>query len=453
MTLDNSLANILASCLQAIESGKATVEDCVARYPEVKNLEAQLRSALAMRTKLRLTMVDSRKTALERRLVSAMNEKVRQQRVARRSRVWTRLGVVFAAVALVMVSGGVLLRQSAQFALPGDPLYPYKRGLEGIELAVAGSQEAALLEIANARITEVQRLAARGEYIEQRILDDMVAAVNNAMLIQTDLAVRADLYRRSQDTLLMVANIQQENKPNLDRAAEQIATPLGTPIVAVDVLPSATPTNTPTNTDAPTLTATFTPTFTNTPTETVNAPISTVVLPATTTVPATLPPVTVFTATSTGASAVSGAETVSTSAPISTVLIPSATPTSTETASPTLTETAISTETASPTPTATLTETATEMPTETATGTATETPTETYTPSMTNTFAPCDPVTPTLTPTPEGEQPTITPTETPSPTPCVTHTPQPSPTETPTATETLVDEEVITPTVEETTEE
>ncbi|MBA3309843.1 MAG: hypothetical protein H0U28_07250 [Nocardioidaceae bacterium] len=67
-----------------------------------------------------------------------------------------------AAVGLIISGSGMGVAAASQSALPGDAIYPVKRGIERVELALTGSaadrgQE--LLEQASTRLTEVQGLA------------------------------------------------------------------------------------------------------------------------------------------------------------------------------------------------------------------------------------------------------------------------------------------------------
>jgi hypothetical protein len=121
------------------------------------------------------------------------------------------------------------------------------------------------------------------------------------------------------------------------------------------------------------------------------------------------------------------------------VLPPTATPTPTNTYTPTPTFTPTPTNTSTPTPTFTpipptptytATPTSTFTPTPTNTFTPTPTPTNTFTPTPTDTSTP----TPTFTPIPPTPTYTPTPTNTWTPTPTNTFTPTPTDTSTPTPT-------------------
>jgi hypothetical protein len=91
---------------------------------------------------------------------------------ARRNR---RLGTV--AAALVIVGGSAGMAAAASGALPGDPLYPVKRGIEQVQIAAHvgdASKGSALLDQADTRLGEVQHMLASGE-TDQSLLDATTA--------------------------------------------------------------------------------------------------------------------------------------------------------------------------------------------------------------------------------------------------------------------------------------
>ncbi len=100
-------------------------------------------------------------TAAETELVAApVVRRLEPTRTSRRNR---RIGTV--AASLVIVGGSAGMAAAASGALPGDPLYPIKRGIEqvttGARLSEA-SQGKALLDRAATRLDEVRELQAQG---------------------------------------------------------------------------------------------------------------------------------------------------------------------------------------------------------------------------------------------------------------------------------------------------
>lgn len=86
-----------------------------------------------------------------------------------------RRKLVAVAGSLVLVGGISGVAAASQQALPGDALYPVKRGIEKVELTLAGSQRAEgreLLEQAEDRLTEAHSLAARSSD-DARVREDV----------------------------------------------------------------------------------------------------------------------------------------------------------------------------------------------------------------------------------------------------------------------------------------
>lgn len=460
-------ADILASCLDALESGQATVEDCVARYPDYKGLGDVLRLSLALRAESALKLAETRKVALERRLMRMV---VEQKRHAAPRMRWLRAAFGVAALVAVVFAFSFALARIARSAVPGDMLYGYKRTVERVELALAGAARPELLtQLARQRIEEVKILAAGGQAISPEVLNDLAQSVNAATAEQPDPRVRAALYSDGLDALNLAASRNPGNAPAVevarnslirppDQPTPQVSNPTLTPTATVTHTPSPTFTLTPTATAtqteppsptasqtaaiAPTATPTLPPTFTPMPGETITPlppvlptlppPTQAILLPTLTPtltptvtpiVLPTLPPPTPTPAPPT---------VVPSALPTNTPPLPSSTPTETPSSTPTVPPSETPTETATHTLTPTLTETATETPSETPT----ETPSITPTPSETPTLGPCGPITePPAPPEPPGEgEPTYTPTFTPSPCASLTPTDTPTFTDTPTAT-------------------
>ena len=103
----------------------------------------------------------------ERLMAAASTEMVPAAPVVRRapaaSRRNRRIGTV--AAALVIVGGSAGMAAAASGALPGEPLYPVKRGIEQVTIAAHlgdASKGSALLGQADTRLGEVQRMLASG---------------------------------------------------------------------------------------------------------------------------------------------------------------------------------------------------------------------------------------------------------------------------------------------------
>ncbi len=131
--MTDQLYEALAESLDAIEAG-ADVETCLARYP---HLAHELRPLLVTAAQARAAAVtdappDVMRRARARVLDAAaeMRERAAAPPIARLR--WparlTRLVFTVLAVLTFMVTGGAGLVSAASGALPGDRLYPVKRG-------------------------------------------------------------------------------------------------------------------------------------------------------------------------------------------------------------------------------------------------------------------------------------------------------------------------------------
>lgn len=87
--------------------------------------------------------------------------------------------LVVLASSLVLVGGMSGAAAASQQALPGDTLYPIKRGIEQVQLGLAGGAQAQgqeLLEQAETRLAEVERLAA-GDIDNARVREDITTTL------------------------------------------------------------------------------------------------------------------------------------------------------------------------------------------------------------------------------------------------------------------------------------
>lgn len=164
------LADILASCLEFIERGEHTVEECLALYPEYRDeLEPLLAMAasiseradyaprpsfqLASRARL-LRRLSPRPAGMNRPSVEHSRQKPAVLRPKRLVVLWTTLLVI----AVSLIGGGTVYASNE--ALPGDMLFPVKRAIEATRLSISDDAGDVLLgaEFAQTRLEEIQAL-------------------------------------------------------------------------------------------------------------------------------------------------------------------------------------------------------------------------------------------------------------------------------------------------------
>ena len=125
-----------------------------------------------------------------------------------------RLAVLLGGVA--MVGATATMAVAAQTALPGESLYPVKRGIEAAELRFAGddaSRGRTLLANAETRLTELEALTARDDRSIQQTVPDTLDAFTE----QSGEGVRR----------LLTAYAQSGSEADVERAREFTATSLG----------------------------------------------------------------------------------------------------------------------------------------------------------------------------------------------------------------------------------
>jgi hypothetical protein len=170
------IETVLTNCIKEIKSGKATLTECLNRYPSMRReLEPLLKIALNIHEPAVVQMDRSFKQAAKVRLLQQI--RASKQKKSRsftdifsfglpRQYVLARVAVSVVAVVMVvsMLAGGTVY--AAQDSLPGQLLYPVKIGTEDSRLLIAGDNSAKAklnLQFANTRLVEMSKLATNNE--------------------------------------------------------------------------------------------------------------------------------------------------------------------------------------------------------------------------------------------------------------------------------------------------
>ena len=185
MRKTESLAEVLDRCLARVQSGAATVEDCLRDYPELADqLGPLLRTARQAGDLLAPSgPTAAYRAASEARLLNRLRaaqvvdqgerSRVIDRPVRRRSfaglgrpRAWRpAYALAGLALALALIGSGLGVASAAAAALPGDRLYGVKLGLEEASLALsptAAGDTALLMDFAKARLEEAEALIELG---------------------------------------------------------------------------------------------------------------------------------------------------------------------------------------------------------------------------------------------------------------------------------------------------
>jgi hypothetical protein len=163
---------ILARCLNAIERGDATLEECLARHPRHRE---ELMPILEMATMLHDDPTAGprptfRHTARQR-LLDKLPPRTPPRQDAFRSPSWgtlprRALAWVAATVTIVVILGSSAIAYAGTRTLPGDALYPVKTTMEEARLWVARGEDDVQLSLrfAEGRIQEIRLLGTIGRF-------------------------------------------------------------------------------------------------------------------------------------------------------------------------------------------------------------------------------------------------------------------------------------------------
>ena len=167
--------DILAGCIDDLKEGRASIEDCLDRYPSLRErLEPLLRLALQIGEPAHISPSPDFKLKARVRLMEETHERqgvtkwprlryrgARTQMVLRRR--FGMVGIIVAIVLTVTAAGGGTAYAS-QASLPGDTLYSVKLATEHLRMGLPGDEIAKAeraLTFAERRVAEMEALAAQ----------------------------------------------------------------------------------------------------------------------------------------------------------------------------------------------------------------------------------------------------------------------------------------------------
>jgi hypothetical protein len=284
-------SEILANCLQMIESGAASVDDCIRRHPEFTELRELLDAAAAVQNLQMVGMPVHSKRLLRKQVLAHYQSRPKPQRA---TLAWPLMRglVAMGLVVIILFTSGVGLTYAAKDTLPGDTLYPLKRAVEQIQLSSTdgGERVDLLVEIANKRLREIDTLLLLDREIPSSVVDDTANAITNAVKatsntnVQNALTIKAEVvFEHAQEAGVLgagdatyVFNSLDKGKGNGNgKPASETPKPTSTNTPSSTVTftssPTSTDTDEPTNTPTETLLPSETATVTNTSTPKVTA--------------------------------------------------------------------------------------------------------------------------------------------------------------------------------------
>jgi hypothetical protein len=227
---------ILSQCVDAVRSGRSTVQECLERYPALRDDLKPL-----LETTLRIQSTDAplsgeARSRIRARLLAAMREPATAAREARlrpsRTPIFTlRLATTLGAVALAVTVAGGGTVFAAQRSLPGDPLYPVKTGSEHVRLALTvDRQDKANLHLmlARRRVDEIASGAHRGDALQTTAAERVAKQLDQALhqIAKSEAGETRDFMRRlSEESLhgqLTLDSLNTSSGPAAKPALQQV---------------------------------------------------------------------------------------------------------------------------------------------------------------------------------------------------------------------------------------
>jgi hypothetical protein len=167
--------DVLEECVALVRIRKATIEECLERYPDLKEkLEPLLRTALVLEATPKVEPSPKFKMAARMRLMQKVGvPAVVAERRIRPRRIPMRLTAV--SLAFLLILGGVAAASTN--SLPDSFLYPIKRAIEKVRLATAlneRSRASIYLSLAKERLEEAKAMVrARKTGLVRKTLREM----------------------------------------------------------------------------------------------------------------------------------------------------------------------------------------------------------------------------------------------------------------------------------------
>ena len=169
------IEEILIQCIDDIKSGRASLADCLDRYPDVRReLEPLLRVALSIKEPADIRPSDTFKVRARVNLMEHIHTSQAGKRAVRSSSRagvrhgwytgWARAVAIIVAVVLAISTLGASAAYASQGSLPGDVLYPVKLGTEQVQrLLTADDVSRVNLELgfADTRLKEMEEVVEK----------------------------------------------------------------------------------------------------------------------------------------------------------------------------------------------------------------------------------------------------------------------------------------------------
>lgn len=158
--MNNNLETVLDTCVSQIESGQASIDECLERYPEYA---AQLKPLLGAATRLARARDVMPDPAYKARARTQLNIYMQQHPQRKRvSPMLWRFTIAFATVMLLFIASGTAFAQGAR---PGDALYNWKLTSEYVWRMTSPDQLGVDLTLSNRRMNELVWASGSGDEV------------------------------------------------------------------------------------------------------------------------------------------------------------------------------------------------------------------------------------------------------------------------------------------------
>ena len=188
------IETILTNCIEDIKSGRASLAECLDRYPSRRQeLEPLLKVALNIHEPGPLQLDSSYKATakaqLLRQIRAAKPKESRSSGSLHGFRlfpqpVWARVAVSAFLVVILLSMATAGTAYASQSSLPGDLLYPVKTSTEDVRLFFASDSSAKAdlnIQFAHTRLVEMSKLADKNERKTELAVDGYRGNLNAAL--------------------------------------------------------------------------------------------------------------------------------------------------------------------------------------------------------------------------------------------------------------------------------
>jgi len=240
------IEEILTQCIEDIKAGRASLEDCLDRYPYVRHeLEPLLRVAMSIKEPADIRPSDAFKVRARVNLMEHIHASQSGKKAMRSPSQagvrhgwytgWARAVAIAVAVILFISAAGTGTAFASQSSLPGDTLYSVKLGTEQLQRIITFDDAAEVeleLKFASTRLDELEELtnmpadhtamttASYDRTLTMSIINITVNEPKKAYATQSDpIAIAVAGYERNLNLAITKAEKVRDGETSLETVA------------------------------------------------------------------------------------------------------------------------------------------------------------------------------------------------------------------------------------------